>query len=330
MLPLVFLIGSFLSRSLQALANETDKIQRFELGAASPVRSLIREIDDLGRSVSTMRTVTQTFSQFVPKRLVEQLIETGTPLQLGGVRREITLLFTDIENFTELTEKADPTRVMQYTSRYFAVVSDEIMKHSGTVDKYIGDAIMAFWNAPADDPDHIENACAAALAVFRANCRLNVEFEREGWPAYKTRFGIHDGDAVVGNIGSADRMNYTALGATVNLAARLEGLNKNYGTSILVSSAVQQRAASRFLFRSVDQISPKGFAEAFDIFELRCERTNDDEGEFCRDWEIIYAALRSGQSAKTKDALALFLNKYPHDGVARYYHRKLCGHEVIL
>ncbi len=330
MLPLVFLIGSFLSRSLRALANETDKIQRFELGTASPVHSLIREIDDLGRSVSTMRTVTQTFSQFVPKRLVEQLIETGTPLQLGGVRREITLLFTDIENFTELTEKADPTRVMQYTSRYFAAVSDEIMKHSGTVDKYIGDAIMAFWNAPADDPDHVKNACAAALAVFRANRLLNVEFEREGWPAYKTRFGIHNGDAVVGNIGSADRMNYTALGATVNLAARLEGLNKNYGTSILVSSAVQQHASSKFFFRSVDQISPKGFAEAFDIFELRCERDNDEEEEFCRDWEIIYAALRSGQSARAKDALTLFLNKYPHDGVAGYYHGKLCGHEVIL
>lgn len=330
MLPLVFLIGAFLSRSLRALANETDKIQRFELETAPPVRSLIREIDDLGHSVSTMRTVTQTFSQFVPKRLVEQLIQTGTPLQLGGVRREITLLFTDIENFTELTEKADPTRVMQYTSRYFAAVSDEIMKHSGTVDKYIGDAIMAFWNAPADDPDHIGNACAATLAVFRANLRLNAEFGREGWPAYKTRFGLHNGDAVVGNIGSADRMNYTALGATVNLAARLEGLNKNYGTSILVSSAVQQRAASKFLFRSVDRISPKGFAESFDIFELRCERGSSIDEDFCQDWEIIYTALKDKFSPEAEAALTSFLRKHPHDGVARHYHYKLCDHGLIL
>ncbi len=167
MLPLVFLIGALLSRSLRALAIETDKIQKFELVSAPPVRSMIREIDDLGRSVSTMRTVTQTFSNFVPKRLVEQLIRTGTPMQLGGARREVTLLFTDVENFTAITEKADPSQVMQYTSRYFAVVSEEAMKHSGTVDKFIGDAVMAIWNAPADDPDHVCHACAAALAMLR-------------------------------------------------------------------------------------------------------------------------------------------------------------------
>ena len=99
----------------------------------------------------------------------------------------MTLLFSDVVNFTEITEKADPARVMQYTSRYFAAMSQEIMSHSGTVDKFIGDAIMAIWNAPADDPDHAANACAAALALQRANRRLNAEFEREGWPAYQTR-----------------------------------------------------------------------------------------------------------------------------------------------
>src|SRR2546421_623662 len=114
-------------------------------------------------------------------------------------------------------------------------------------------------------------ACAAALAFQRANARLNAEFEREGWPVYRTRIGLHSGEAVVGNIGSEDRMNYTTLGATVNLAARLEGLNKSYGTAILVSSALKQRAGSRFCFRSIDRINPKGFAEAFEIYELRCE-----------------------------------------------------------
>ena len=107
------------------------------------MHSIILEIDELGRSVATMRTVTQTFSRFVPRRLVERLIETGTPLQLGGTRREVTLLFSDVVNFTKITEKADPARVMQYTSRYFAAMSHEIMAHSGTVDKFIGDAIMA-------------------------------------------------------------------------------------------------------------------------------------------------------------------------------------------
>jgi adenylate cyclase len=324
MVPIVFFIGSLLSKSLRGLAEETDRIQRFEPAAAPPVRSMIREIDDLGRSVSTMRTMTETFSRFVPRRLVERLIETGTAMQLGGTRREVTLLFSDIENFTEITEKAEPTRVMQHTSRYFAAMSREIMRHSGTVDKFIGDAIMAIWNAPADDPDHAANACAAALAFQRANAQLNAEFEREGWPAYRTRIGLHTGEAVVGNIGSEDRMNYTTLGATVNLAARLEGLNKNYGTSILVSAALKRRAGSQFCFRSVDRISPKGFAEAFEIYELRGERAqaDADEREACRAWEAVYAALRNGPLVVAEVELDAFLAKYPDDGVARY-HRQL-------
>jgi adenylate cyclase len=305
----------------RALAQETDRIQRFEPQVAPPVRSVIREIDDLGRSVSTMRHVAETFSRFVPRSLVEKLIATGTPLQLGGARRQVTLLFSDVVNFTEITEKADPAKVMRYTSRYFAAMSHEIMTNSGTVDKFIGDAIMAIWNAPADDPDHAVNACTAALAFQRANDRLNIEFAREGWPLYRTRIGLHSGEAVVGNIGSEDRMNYTALGATVNLAARLEGLNKNYGTLVLVSAALRQRAGSRFVFRSVDRISPKGFAEAFEIYELRCERGEGDaaDSELCREWEAVYVALRNGPLAVAESELAAFLKKYPDDPVAAYH-----------
>jgi adenylate cyclase len=320
-LPLVFALGSILSRKLKSLAQETDSIQRFELADAPQLRSFIREIDDLGRSVFTMRTLVQTFSNFVPRRLVQQLVETGTAMRLGGSRRELTILFTDVTNFTGITENADPTQVMLYTSRYFSALSEAVMASHGTVDKFIGDAVMAFWNAPADDPDHATNACAGALAMLRANERLNAEFEREGWLIYKTRFGLHTGEAVVGNIGSEDRMNYTALGAAVNLAARLEGLNRDYGTSILVSSTLKQRAGDRFCFRSVDRISPKGFVEAFEIYELRCERADADaaQSEFCRDWEIVYAALRNGPLAVAESELGVFLIKYPGDGVARYH-----------
>ena len=129
---------------------------------------MIREIDELGRSVSTMRTVTETFSRFVPRRLVERLIETGTPLQLGGTRREVTLLFSDVVNFTEITEKGDPARSCS-TPRATSPPCRTRSWQRGTVDKFIGDAIMAIWNAPADDPDHAVNACTAALAFQRAN-----------------------------------------------------------------------------------------------------------------------------------------------------------------
>jgi adenylate cyclase len=177
-------------------------------------------------------------------------------------------MFTDLANFTQITENADPEKVMLYTSRYLAALSDAVMANGGTVDKFVGDAVMAIWNAPADDPDHVVHACAGALACREANRALNEAFAREGWPPYRTRFGLHTGDAVVGNIGSADRMNYTVLGATVNLAARLEPLNKDYGTEILVSHAVAERASARFAFRFVDTVRPKGFEDSVRIFEL--------------------------------------------------------------
>ena len=275
MLPLVFGLGSMLARSLRDLARQTDEIQHLQLADHPRINSVVNEIDELGRSVFTMRAVVRSFASFIPRPIVRQLIESGTALKLGGTRREITVLFTDVENFTAKTEKADPSDVMIHTSRYFAALSDTIMRHHGTVDKFIGDAVMAFWNAPADDPDHVVHACRAVLECVRRNEELNRMFEREHWPPYRTRFGLHVGEAVVGNIGSTDRMNYTALGATINLAARLEGLNKNYGTQVLVSEAIKARAEHVFAFRSIGEIKPKGFAEAVAIYALVGERDGE-------------------------------------------------------
>ena len=320
-LPPVFWLGSMLSRSIRAIAVETDRIQRFEPGDTAARRSMIQEIDDLGRSVFTMRKVVETFSNFVPKRLVQQLIETGTPLGLGGARREVTILFTDVADFTAITERANPERVMFYTSNYFGVLSEAIMASKGTVDKFIGDAVMAIWNAPAEDADHVINGCSAILACQEATRKLNLTFEREQWPAYKTRFGMHVGNVVVGNIGSADRMNYTVLGASVNLAARLEALNKSYGTTALVSEQIKRRADARFLFRSVDRISPKGFAEKFPIFELRCRRETAEQSDraLCEAWEEIYATLSVANLDQSLELLEMFLRAHPDDGVARYH-----------
>ena len=324
MLPLVLWLGAILARSLRNLARETDRIQQFELADRPQQRSIIAEIDDLGHSLVTMRNVVKTFSSFVPKRLVQQLVATDTPLALGGTRREITVLFTDVADFTAKTEKADPSDVMVFTSRYFAAMSETIMAHQGTVDKFIGDAVMAIWNAPVDDPNHVLNACAAVMACTRRVTALNRQFAQESWPPYQTRFGLHVGDAVAGNIGSADRMNYTVLGSNINLAARLEALNKTYGTQILVSDALKLRAEPAFVFRSVDRISPKGFAEAITIHELRCERsaTSEPETAFDREWEEVYAAIQASHPAGLA-MLASFLQRYPHDPVARYHASRL-------
>ena len=271
-LPVVWGLGLIMARSMRSLAAETDRIRHFELAdPATAVRSPIREIDELAQSVATMRTVVRAFSSFIPRRLVQQLIESGAEIRLGGARRELTVMFTDIEGFTNIAEHADPEKVMLYTSRYLAALSAVIMAHNGTVDKFVGDAIMAIWNAPADDPDHVTNACSAALACRRANDELNAAFEQEGWPAYRTRFGLHTGEAVVGNIGSEDRMNYTVLGATVNMAAKLEPLNKEHGTEILVSETVARRAAEGFDFRFVTEVNLKGFGNKVRVYELQAK-----------------------------------------------------------
>jgi adenylate cyclase len=230
-----------------------------------------------------------------------------------------------VADFTAKTEMADPSQVMIYTSRYFAALSEEIMRHRGTIDKFIGDGLMGFWNAPAEDPDHTAGACRAVLACIQANQELNRAFAAEGWPPYHTRFGLHVGDAVVGNIGSNDRMNYTALGATVNLGSRLEGLNKNYGTQILVSSAVRARVADRFLFRSVDRISPKGFADAVDISELRAELPDalPEEIAMCRRWEDVFRSIEQKAIESASFQLSAFLIDFPEDTIALHHARRL-------
>jgi adenylate cyclase len=157
---------------------------------------------------------------------------------------------------------------MRQTSRYFSVLTEAFLAEGGTIDKFIGDAVMVFWNAPNPQADHVARACRAALAGSAAGEKLNTEFEAEGLQPFITRFGIHVGEAVVGNLGSTERMNYTALGNTVNLAARLEGLNKQVGTTILASEDVYLRVRDQFEFRAFDAVVAKGMTKETRIFEL--------------------------------------------------------------
>ena len=206
-----------------------------------PVTSYIKEIHALGRTMNLAQRAIWSFAHFVPKEIVRGLIDNSISTKLGGAKQDITLVFTDVQGFTTIAETADPDVLMRQTSRYFSVMTEAFLAEGGTVDKFIGDAVMVFWNAPNPQPDHVARACRAVLAAKAAGDRLNAEFEADGLQPFITRFGIHVGEAVVGNVGSTERMNYTALGNTVNLAARLEGLNKQTGTTVLVSEDVYRR-----------------------------------------------------------------------------------------
>ena len=204
----------------------------------------------------------------MPRDIVKGILDESIPTKLGGLRREVTILFTDVENFTGIAEATDPDILMQQTSRHFSALTDAFISEGGTVDKFIGDAVMVFWNAPRPQHDHVERACRAALAAAAASDVLNLEFKTEGLPAFIVRIGIHVGEAVVGIVGSSERMEYTSLGTSVNLASRLEGLNKEYGTRILVSGAVRQRVEHAFHFKPIAAVIAKGMTAETPVFEL--------------------------------------------------------------
>jgi adenylate cyclase len=267
-IPVIWIFGSGMSRSLKSITAQAIKLQKLAAPEPLPVTSRIKEIHELGSAMELAQRAIWSFAHFVPKEIVQRIVDNSISTELGGVREEITVVFTDVRDFTTIAESADADILMHQTSRYFSVLTEAFLAEGGTVDKFIGDAVMVFWNAPNPQPDHVERACRAALAGRLACEKLNSQFETEGLRPYFTRFGIHVGEAVVGNLGSTERMNYTALGNTVNLAARLEGLNKQFGTAILVSEGVYLRVQHCFEFRPLKSVIAKGMTKGTSVFEL--------------------------------------------------------------
>lgn len=266
-IPFVWLISRMLSRPLKALASGSNKIRKFELDEPFTRTSKVEEIYRLEVALDQMRRSLQTFGQYVPKALVRQMIERETEPELGGQKRDVTVMFMDLENFTAMSSHLEPEEVMNRMSRYFEIVTQTLLAHDATIDKYIGDAVMAFWNAPNDIADHPRKACEAALAIIEASKSETDSWQEDGI-RIRTRIGIHSGDAIIGNVGSSDRLNYTALGSTVNLASRLEGINRDLGSSILVSDDLAIRVQGKFKLRSAGEVEVKGYDEPVKIHEL--------------------------------------------------------------
>ena len=266
--PAVWIFGSRMSTSLKRITAQASRLRTLAAPDDMPVTSRVSEIHELGRTMAVAQRSIWSFARFVPKDIVQGIIDGSISTELHGVRQDVTILFTDVTNFTGIAEAADPDSLMRQTSRHIAALTEAFHAEGGTVDKFIGDSVMVFWNAPHLQFDHVERACRAALAAKAASDALNTQFEAEGLPPFAVRLGIHSGDAVVGNVGSAERMNYTALGNSVNLAARLEGLNKEYGTTILVSEAVRKRVENCFRFKAVASVIAKGMTTETQVYEL--------------------------------------------------------------
>ena len=266
--PAVWIFGSRMSASLKRITAQASRLRTLAAPDDMPVTSHVAEIHELGRTMAVAQRSIWSFARFVPKDIVKGIIDNSISAELHGVRQDVTILFTDVSNFTGIAEASDPDSLMRQTSRHFAALTEAFLAEGGTVDKFIGNSVMVFWNAPHLQPDHVARACRAALSAKAASDRLNSQFEAEGLPPFVIRVGIHVGDAVVGNVGSPERMNYTALGNSVNLAARLEGLNKEYGTTILVSEAVRNRVEHCFRFEAIASVIAKGMTTETRVYEL--------------------------------------------------------------
>lgn len=241
------------------------------------------------------RFIRQAFSRFVSPALVAQLEADPDRLVLGGERREVTFLFSDIAGFTSLSEGMDAEELGRLLNEYFDGMCGVVVAHNGTIDKLIGDAVVAIFGAPISQEDHARNAVACALAMDAFAERFRVEIRSRGVNLGITRIGVHGGVATVGNFGGRDRFNYTALGDTVNTASRLEGANKALGTRICVSGAVAEDCPG-MAFRPVAEVVVKGRKEAIAVFEPIESRPDLD------DYRAAYQALRHGEA----DALARF------------------------
>lgn len=267
-LMLVLIVSNWISTPLITASRFADKISHLDLDAAIPKSSPFVEIQTLRASLIAMRDAIGMFLRYAPKDLVHILVQSGRSAEIGGTRHDIAVLFTDIENFTTMTEHEEPEDVLAHTSLYFETMTESLTSHHAVIDKFIGDAIMALWNTPIEDPSFIDNACLGTLAAFHASKNLNAELAANNFPAFKTRFGLHAGEALVGNVGSNQRMQFTALGPVVNLASRIEGLNKFYGTNVLVSGSIRWRASDTFVFRKIDVVEAKGVTSAVELYEL--------------------------------------------------------------
>jgi adenylate cyclase len=215
------------------------------------------------------RQVKRLFSRYVSKDVYDQLMADPSRAALGGHRRAMTVLFSDVRGFTTLTEKGAPEEIVSQLNEYFTRMVQVVFAHRGTVDKFVGDMVMALFGAPLDDEDHAEHAVAAALAMVRELEALNQNWAAQGRATLDIGIGVNSGDMVAGNIGSDTIMSYTVIGDAVNLGARLESLNKEYGTRIIISEATRARLKGRYHVRPLGDVIVKGKSQAVAIYEVK-------------------------------------------------------------
>jgi len=326
---LVFYLSKRISAPIVILSKEIDKMKHLDLTSELRVHSNITEIFLMDASIAALRNGLRSFARYMPRTVVQQLLEKGEEIKLGGEKREITVLFSDIAGFTSISESHSTEEAMAYLSEYFDALSKIIIQEEGIIDKYIGDSIMAFWGAPLEVNEPAIHACAAAVRCQHFLSTFNAERREKGLPELLTRIAINSGKVIVGNIGTSERMNYTVIGDVVNTAAHLQPVNKIYHTQTIITEETYIQLADKFLVRPLDIYAPAGKTQKIKIYELVAVIGSSEIGptseqlQLCALFTQGFNAFHSGAFAEAKTIFTQIEQQFPSDYPTQIYLQRL-------
>jgi adenylate cyclase len=328
-LIILFLAG-VISAPLEKLAHNVSEIEKWGADSPPSVVSPVREIALLSRAVDRLDATVKSFAAFVPVGLVKELLASDQKLQLGGHSRFLTIFFSDIEAFSTLSEEVPSQELLLRVSDHLEVLTKAVNDEHGTIDKFVGDGVMAFWGAPALLVDHAWRACVAALRIQQGMDELNTRWAAERLRPFNVRIGIHSDAVLVGNIGSKERMSYTVMGDGVNVAARLEGINKEFRTRICISQATFREAGERLCVRPIDEVTVKGRRSAVTVYEVLGAfgaggglEPSAEQLRLADLTRAAFAALIRNDKAQALDLYRKALCEFPDDGVCQALARRL-------
>ena len=323
---LIIIAAGRVAKPIEVVSQEMHELQSLQFPPGHPPRSMIGEIFQLQQAVNLMSNSLRSFAAFVPVEIVRQLVSSGRPLSLSGESRFLTVFFSDLEDFSTVSEHLSPEELMRQVSSYFEVVVGALTQEAATIDKFIGDSVMAFWGAPTEVPDQVYRACVGALRAAHRVGRLNQEWTQDGRPQMRMRIGLHCADVVVGNVGSSERLSYTVMGDGVNVASRLEGVNKIFHTTICISDSVYHAVADRIIARPIQFVSVKGRQSRVMVYELVGIRdtadpelsADDAATRLCTMTTCAMTALTAGHLTEARVKYQELLAEYPSDPVANF------------
>lgn len=307
-MAIAILLGRKIDSQMLALNAEMELVSRFQIDSRPLQHSRLKEIIRLRAGVEKMKAGLRSFQRYVPIELVRDLLELGEEARMGGESRHLSVMFCDLAGFTNCSESLTPAEATEVLTAYFKLTERLITTHRGTLDKYLGDGVMAFWGAPRAFPEMSQHACAAALAIQREASASGVRLQ--------IRVGIAEGPVLVGNIGTVNRINYTAIGATVNFASRLEGIAKYYGAGILLSESAAYSVCNAYKLREVDRVLVLGSEKPATIWELLTTIDDPSYDEMIASYALALKTYRAADFSGARELVVRHRALFPQDRVA--------------